>query len=86
MYKVAPKTNIGASWGFSRLKNNSATVATGGDGNSAVRTQFTLTTIGVYQQWTKSLKWVLEGSREQQGIGGGAPAQIDVSTGFMLFY
>ena len=35
---------------------------------------------------TKSLKWVLEGSREQQGIGAGAPAQIDVSSGFMLFY
>jgi len=86
MYKVAPKTNIGASWGFSRLKNNSATVATGGDGNEAVRTQFTLTTVGIYQQWTKSLKWVLEGSREQQGIGGGAPAQIDVSSGFMLFF
>jgi hypothetical protein len=86
MYKVAPKTNLGVSWGFSRLKNNSATVATGGDGNSAVRTQFTLTTVGVYHQWTKSLKWVLEGSREQQGIGAGAPAQIDISSGFMLFY
>jgi hypothetical protein len=86
MYKVAPKTSIGASWGFSRLKNNSATVATGGDGNEAVRTQFTLATVGIYQQWTKSLKWVLEGSREQQGIGGGAPAQIDVSSGFMLFF
>jgi hypothetical protein len=86
MYKVGPKTNVGVSWGFSRLKNNSSTVATGGDGNSAVRTQFTLTTVGVYHQWTRSLKWVLEGSREQQGIGGGAPAQIDVSSGFMLFY
>jgi len=86
MYKVAPKTNLGVSWGFSRLKNNDATVATGGDGNSAVRTQFTLTTVGVYHQWTKSLKWVLEGSREQQGIGAGAPAQIDISSGFMLFY
>src|SRR5947208_10986014 len=29
MYKVSPKTNLGASWGFSRLKNNSATVAAG---------------------------------------------------------
>jgi len=86
MYKVGPKTNVGASWGFSRLKNNSATVASGGDGNEAVRTQFTMTTVGVYHQWTKSLKWVIEGSREQQGIGAGAPAQIDVSSGFMLFY
>jgi len=86
MYKVDPKWSLGASWGFSRLKNNDATVAAGGDGNNAVRTQFTLTTLGVYHQWTKSLKWVLEGSREQEGIGAGAPAQIDVSTGFMLFY
>jgi hypothetical protein len=86
MYKVDPKTNVGVSWGFSRLKNNSTAVASGGDGNSAVITQFTMTTVGVYHQWTKSLKWVLEGSREQQGIGAGAPAQIDVSTGFMLFY
>jgi len=86
MYKVGPKTNVGASWGFSRLKNNSTTVANGGDGNDAVRTQFNLATVGVYHQWTKSLKWVLEGSREQEGIGGGAPAQIDISTGFMLFY
>jgi len=85
MYKVDPKWSLGASWGFSRLKNNDATVAAGGDGNNAVRTQFTLTTLGVYHQWTKSLKWVLEGSREQEGIGAGAPAQIDVSTGFMLF-
>jgi len=86
MYRVDPKWSLGASWGFSRLKNNDATVAAGGDGNSAVRTQFNLATVGIYNQWTKSLKWVLEGSREQQGIGGAAPAQIDVSTGFMLFY
>ena len=86
MYKVDPKWSLGASWGFSRLKNNSTAVASGGDGNEAVRTQFNLATVGVYHQWTKSLKWVLEGSREQEGIGGGAPAQIDVSTGFMLFY
>jgi hypothetical protein len=86
MYKVDPKWSLGASWGFSRLKNNDATLAAGGDGNSAVRTQFNLATVGIYHQWTKSLKWVLEGSREQQGIGGGAPAQIDVSSGFMLFF
>ena len=86
MYKVDPKWSLGASWGFSRLKNNDATIAAGGDGNSAVRTQFNLATVGIYHQWTRSLKWVLEGSREQEGIGAGAPAQIDVSTGFMLFY
>ena len=81
MYKVGPKTNVGASWGFSRLVNDQT-----GDGNTAVRTQWNLATVGVYHQWTKSLKWVLEGSREQEGIGAGAPAQIDISTGLMLFY
>ncbi len=86
LYKVGPKTNVGASWGFSRLKNNSATVAAGGDGNSAVRTQWTMTTIGIYHQWTKSLKLVFEGSREQEGVGAAAPAQVDVSGGFMLFF
>jgi hypothetical protein len=73
------------SWGFSRLKNNSATVATGGDGNSAVRTQFTLTTVGVYHQWTKSLKLVFEGTQEGS-TGAGRPKQIDLSGGFMLFF
>ncbi len=81
MFKLGPRTNIGASWGFSRLVNNQT-----GDGNTAVRTQFNLATVGLYHQWTKSLKWVLEGSREQQGIGAGSPAQIDLSTGFMLFF
>jgi hypothetical protein len=85
-YKVDPKWTLGASWGFSRLKNNSSTVAAGGDGNSAVRTQWNLATVGIYHQWTKSLKWVLEGSREQEGIGTGSPAQVDVSSGFMLFF
>ncbi len=86
MYKVGPKTNIGASWGFSRLKNASAGETVGSGGNDAVRTQWTLATIGVYHQWTKSLKLVFEGSREQEGIGAAAPAQIDISGGFMLFF
>ncbi len=86
MYKVGPKTNIGASWGFSRLKNASAGETVGSGGNDAVRTQWTLATVGVYHQWTKSLKLVFEGSREQEGIGAAAPAQIDISGGFMLFF
>src|SRR6266702_4219031 len=64
MYKVGPKTNLGASWGFSRLKNNSATVAAGGDGNEAVRSNLYSYTAGIYHQWTKSLKLVLEGTQE----------------------
>jgi len=75
MYKVGPKTNVGASWGFSRLKFQ-----------DVVATQFTSTTLGIYHQWTKSLKLVFEGTREQEGIGSGAPAQIDISGGFMLFF
>ena len=86
MYKVGPKTNIGASWGFSRLKANDATIAAGGDGTGAVITQWTSVTAGIYHQWTKSLKLVFEGTREQQGIGAGAPAQVDISGGFMLFF
>jgi len=91
MYKVGPKTNLGASWGFSRLKNNSATVAAGGDGNEAVRSNLYSYTAGVYHQWTRSLKLVLEGTEEGTtgvtGITGSAGVKmINVSGGFMLFY
>lgn len=81
MYKVAPKTSLGASWGFSRLKNDQT-----GDGNTAVRSNWTSTTVGIYNQWTKSLKLVFEGTREQVGNGSTAPAQIDLSGGLMLFF
>jgi hypothetical protein len=81
MYKVGPKTNIGASWGFSRLKADET-----GDGASAVLVNWFSYTAGIYHQWTKSLKLVFEGTREQNGNGTGAPAQVDVSGGFMLFF
>jgi len=81
MYKVGPKTNVGASWGFSRLKNDQT-----GDGNTAVIANWASYTVGIYHQWTRSLKLVFEGTREEQGAGGGAPAQVDVSGGFMLFF
>src|SRR5881628_54776 len=81
MYKVGPKTNVGASWGFSRLKNDQT-----GDGNTAVIANWASYTVGIYHQWTRSLKLVFEGTREDQGAGGGAPAQVDVSGGFMLFF
>jgi hypothetical protein len=86
MYTVNKKTNLGVSYGFSRLKNASAGETVGSGGNSTVRTQWTSGTVGIYHQWTKSLKLVFEGTREQEGIGAGAPAQIDVSGGFMLFF
>jgi hypothetical protein len=80
-YTANKKTTIAGSWGFSRLKNNQT-----GDGNTAVRTQWTSVTAGIYHQWTKSLKLVFEGTREQAGVGGNSPAQVDLSGGFMLFF
>jgi hypothetical protein len=76
MYKVSPKTNVGVSWGFSRLKNDAG----------GVLSNWTSTTLGVYHQWTKSLKLVFEGTREQVGNGSTAPSQVDVSGGLMLFF
>jgi hypothetical protein len=79
-YKVAPKTTVGFSWGFSRLVNDQT-----GDGNTAVRSNVYDYTIGIYHQWTKSLKLVFEGS-EEGSTGTGRPKQTDVSGGFMLFF
>jgi hypothetical protein len=84
LYKVDPKTNLGFSWGFSRLKANS-TAAPAGDGSSAVISNLYSYTVGVYHQWTKSLKFVVEGT-EEGSTGAGRPKQTDVSAGFMLFY
>jgi hypothetical protein len=94
MYKVAPKTNVGFSWGFSRLKNNE-TAAPNGDGNGNVRSNNYAYTLGVYHQWTKSLKFVLEGTEEgttgnslgpiNAALPDGA-RQTDVAAGFMLFF
>ena len=85
MYKVGPKTNVGFSWGFSRLVNDQT-----GDGNTAVRSNLYAYTVGIYHQWTKSLKFVLEGTQEGTTgqIGGLAPGvkQTDIGAGFMLFY
>ena len=84
-YTFNKKTTLAGSFGFSRLKN-----ASSGEGaaanNSAVRTQWTAYTVGIYHQWTKSMKLVFEGTREQEGVGGTAPAQTDLSAGFMLFF
>lgn len=92
-YKVGPKTTVGGSWGFSRLKHNQDA-----DGNDAVTSNLYAYTAGIYHQWTKSLKFVLEGTQEgttgeTEGffanlLGGVAPGskQTSVSGGFMLFY
>jgi hypothetical protein len=90
-YKVGPKTTVGFSWGFSRLKNND-TAAPNGDGNSAVRSNLYSYTAGVYHQWTKSLKFVVEGTEEgTTGIIGppavpGGVKQTDIAAGWMLFF
>src|SRR5881398_44677 len=88
-YTLNKKTTVGASWGFSRLKNN-ATAAPAGDGNELVRSNLYAYTLGIYHQWTKSLKLVFEGTQEGTTgqIGGLAPGtkQTDVSGGFMLFF
>ena len=86
MYKVSPKTNVGVSYGFSRLVNDQT-----GDGNTAVRSNLYSYTAGIYHQWTKSLKAVLEGTQEGTtgiiGIGGSPGVKmINISGGFMLFY
>jgi hypothetical protein len=88
-YKVGPKTTVGGSWGFSRLVNDQT-----GDGNTNVRSNLSSYTFGIYHQWTKSLKFVLEGSEELTtgetlGLFAGLPPgtkQTDISAGFMLFY
>jgi len=92
-YKVGPKTTVGGSWGFSRLKNND-TAAPNGDGNSNVRSNLYSYTVGIYHQWTKSLKFVVEGTQEgttgeTAGLFAGLPPgtkQTDIGAGFMLFY
>jgi len=84
-YTFNKKTTLAGSWGFSRLKNASAGEGAAAN-NSAVRTQWTSYTVGIYHQWTKSMKLVFEGTREQEGVGGTAPAQTDLSAGFMLFF
>jgi len=88
-YTLNKKTTVGASWGFSRLKNNT-TATPAGDGNELVRSNLYDYTVGIYHQWTKSLKLVFEGSQEGTTgiIGGLAPGtkQVDVSGGFMLFF
>jgi hypothetical protein len=93
MYKVGPKTNVGFSWGFSRLKNND-TAAPNGDGNNIVRSNLYAYTVGIYHQWTKSLKFVVEGTEEgttgeTAGLFAGLPPgtkQTDIAAGFMLFF
>jgi hypothetical protein len=80
MYTFNKKTSVGVSYGFSRLVNDQT-----GDGNKNVRSNLYSYTAGIYHQWTKALKFVLEGT-EEGSTGTGRPKQTDVSAGLMLFY
>ena len=93
-YTANKKTTVGASWGFSRLKGAGTTST---DGTDAPLGQVSLYTVGVYHQWTKSLKLVFEGSREinahigtsaiLRGAVGVPPLNRTLlSGGFMLFF
>ena len=86
-YAADKKTTLGASWGTSRLKGSGTGETSGPIG------VVSLYTVGVYHQWTKSLKLVFEGSREVNSLVGtnetvlGNPLnRTDISAGFMLFY
>ena len=84
---------MAGSWGTSRLKGAGPTTPDGTDGPLGVLSMYT---VGVYHQWTKSLKLVFEGSREVNAHRGpnALLTFIDVPTlnrtvvsgGFMLFY
>src|SRR5213592_4241766 len=88
-YTLNKKTTVAGSWGFSRLKGAGTTSADGTDGPIG---QVSLYTVGIYHQWTKSLKLVFEGSREinrhadSQALLSGLPDRTNISGGFMLFY
>jgi hypothetical protein len=81
-YALNKKNTVAASMGLSALKNSSS-----GDGNSALRTQLTSYTAGIYHQWTKSLKVTVEVTEEhQQGLATPSASQLDLSGGFLLFF
>jgi hypothetical protein len=86
-YAADKKTTLGASWGTSRLKGSGTGETSGPIG------VVSLYTVGVYHQWTKSLKLVFEGSREVNSLVGTNETVLvnplnrtDISAGFMLFY
>ncbi len=85
MYKVNPTTDLGASFGISELKGAGAASS---DGNSNSIAHLASYTVGYYHNMTKSLKAVLEGTKEINTYGGAFAGlnRIDVSAGLMLFF
>lgn len=78
-YTLNKQTTLGGSWGTSRLKGS------GTGETSGPLLVLSMYTLGVYHQWTKSLKLVGEVSREINHQSG-ALDRTDISAGFMLFY
>jgi porin-like protein len=84
VYQIDPKWNIGGSFGSSNLKQTDADVAAV---NNALLKHNLLGTAEITYQWTKSLKWVAEGDYIQaEDQGGDKNHQIQLATGFMLFF
>jgi hypothetical protein len=92
-YTANKKTTVAGSWGTSRIKGAGVTTSDRTDGPLSVTSMYT---VGVYHQWTKSMKLVFEGSREiNTHLGPNAlltainvPAlnRTVLAAGFMLFY
>jgi hypothetical protein len=81
-YTANKKTTVGASWGFTRIKFAGTSSSDGSDGVAA---QWSSYTAGFYHQWTKSLKFVAEYTREVDARADQSNSNIG-AVGFMLFY
>jgi len=81
-YTANKKTTVGASWGFTRMK---AAGTSSPDASDAVIAQWSAYTGGIYHQWTKSLKVVVEYTREVNSRAAQSNQNIG-AVGFMLFY
>lgn len=86
---TAGKTTFAGSYGTSAL---SFTEGDGVPSGESARVENTLVSVGVYNQVTKALKWVLEGNYQWSDVKGSAVvdlnknSQFTIGTGLMLFY
>jgi hypothetical protein len=84
---TAGKTTVAGSYGSSYLKATDQELGTGD-----AKTENTLISVGLYNQMTKSLKWVIEGdyqwsdTKGSLGTGVEKNTQFTIGTGLMLFY
>jgi len=85
MYKMNPTTWLGGSWGISELKNGGTASA---DGNSNSRAHRASYTVGYYRNMTRSLKTVVEATKEVNRYNPAlvGPNRFEVSAGLMLFF